>query len=132
MNTQQTHLAKADILVVDDAPTNLRLLVVLLDGCGYKVRAARDGVLALRAAQARVPDLILLDIEMPGMDGYEVCRQLKTDTRTCNIPVIFVSALDDDPREKARAFAAGGIDYIIKPFQIDDVLARVEANLGYN
>ncbi len=129
MSKQQTHLPKVDILVVDDTLTNLRLLQIILSNSGYNVRPSRDSALALDSARLRVPDLILLDIDMPGMNGYELCKQLKADSRTCSVPVIFISALDDDPGERAKASAVGGIDYIIKPFRIEDVLARVEANL---
>ena len=130
MSTQQTTLPKANILVVDDVVTNLHLLRTLLSGNGYSVRASRNGASALKTARFLAPDLILLDVEMPGMNGYDVCKELKADTRTLHIPVIFISARDDDPAEKARAFAAGGIDYIVKPFQLDDVLTRVAANIN--
>jgi len=129
MNEQHATTPQANILIVDDALTNLQLLRTLLSGCGYTVRAARNGAFALNSARLCAPDLILLDVEMPGMSGYEVCKELKADERTRHIPVIFISARDDDPREKARAFAAGGIDYIIKPFHIDDVVARVAATI---
>ncbi|MBN1991600.1 MAG: response regulator [Anaerolineae bacterium] len=121
--------AKADILVVDDNPANLRLLVTLLAGRGYKVRPAPDGRLALAAARAMPPDLILLDVVMPEMDGFEVCRRLKADARTRAIPVIFMSALND-MSDKAAAFAAGGADYIAKPIQVDELLAHVETHLA--
>ncbi len=121
---------RADILVVDDSLTNLQFLVAILNGKGYKRRVVCDGVGALKSARLRASDLILLDVEMPGIDGYEVCKQLKTDERTRHIPVIFISAWDEDPTERAKVSAGGGVDYIIKPFRIDDVLARVEANLA--
>jgi len=120
---------KANILVVDDTPDNLRLLIDMLAKQGYKIRAASNGRHALKTAQANPPDLILLDIKMPGMDGFEVCEQLKTDERTRDIPVIFISALDG-VFDKVRAFSLGGVDYITKPFQAEEVLARVETHLG--
>jgi PleD family two-component response regulator len=121
--------ANADILIVDDTPANLNVLSAILGKRGYRVRPAINGALALKAAQKAAPDLILLDVQMPGMDGYEVCRQLKGDAQTRAIPVIFISALDD-VLDKVEAFQAGGVDYITKPFQIEEVLARVENQLA--
>ncbi len=123
-----TH-ATGDILVTDDTPANLRLLTEILVRHGYQVRAARSGQAALTAVQAKQPDLILLDIMMPGMDGFTVCEQLKADPHTRHIPVIFISALDN-PADKARAFGVGGIDYIPKPFHREEVLLRVSHHLG--
>jgi signal transduction histidine kinase len=120
---------KADILVVDDTLPNLRLLVNLLVEKGYKVRPASNGLLALSSARAEPPDLILLDIKMPNMDGYEVCEQLKADAQTCDIPVIFISAIND-LIDKVKAFSIGGVDYITKPFQVEEVLARVETHIS--
>jgi len=120
--------ANADILIVDDTPANLNVLSAILGKRGYRVRPAINGALALKAAQKAAPDLILLDVQMPGMDGYEVCRQLKSDPQTRDIPVVFISALDD-VLDKVEAFQAGGVDYITKPFQIEEVLARVENQL---
>jgi DNA-binding response OmpR family regulator len=117
-----------NILIVDDTPANLRLLSGMLAEQGYRVRLAPSGKLALMNAQAKSPDLILLDIKMPGMNGYEVCEQLKADPRTRDIPVIFLSALDQT-EDKVKAFAHGGVDYVTKPFQFDEVLARVETHL---
>src|SRR5207253_7897182 len=94
----------------------------------FKVRMANNGKRALAAIRASVPELIMLDITMPEMDGYEVCRQLKDDPLTNNIPVIFISALDD-VLDKVKAFKVGGIDYVSKPFQCEEVLARVENQL---
>jgi signal transduction histidine kinase len=116
------------ILIVDDKPDNLRLLAGILSQHGFVVRPARDGSLALASAKSVPPDLILLDIRMPEMDGYEVCRQLKADPRTQNIPVIFISALDD-VQDKVKSFAVGGVDYMTKPFQAEEVLARVHTHL---
>ena len=121
--------ANADILIVDDTPANLNVLSAILGKRGYRVRPAINGALALKAAQKAVPDLILLDVQMPGLDGYEVCRQLKADAQTRAIPVIFISALDD-VLDKVEAFQVGGVDYITKPFQIEEVLARVENQLA--
>ena len=121
--------ANADILIVDDTPANLNVLSAILGKRGYRVRPAINGALALKAAQKAAPDLILLDVQMPGLDGYEVCRQLKADAQTRAIPVIFISALDD-VLDKVEAFQVGGVDYITKPFQIEEVLARVENQLA--
>ncbi|WP_448381513.1 response regulator [Gloeomargarita sp.] len=121
-------LSRGTILVVDDTLENLDVLDDLLTGQGYEVRRAIDGAMALRAAAAEPPDLILLDIMMPGMDGYEVCAKLKSDPQTWGVPVIFISALDD-AQDKVRAFEVGGADYIPKPFQAAEVVARVEAHL---
>ena len=115
-----------DLLIVDDLADNLRVLSNALSNHGYRVRAVRNGAMALIGARAVPPDVILLDIRMPEMDGYEVCRQLKADPETCDISVIFLSALDE-MLDKAKAFEVGGVDYITKPFQIDEVLARVKS-----
>jgi len=120
--------APEDILVVDDTPANLRLLSELLTQHGYRVRPATDGALALKSVAARAPDLILLDVNMPGMDGYEVCRRLKADEKISRIPVIFISAFGDT-RQKVTGFEAGGLDYITKPFEAEEVLARVKTHL---
>jgi serine phosphatase RsbU (regulator of sigma subunit) len=119
---------KADILIVDDTRANLRLLSRMLAERGYQVRPVPDGALALAAAQAEPPDLILLDIRMPEMNGYQVCERLKADARTRDVPIIFISALDAT-QDKVSAFAAGGVDYVTKPFQNEEVLARVETHL---
>ena len=119
---------KRDILIVDDVPANLRLLAKMLSDRGYRVRPVTDGQLALAAVATQPPDLILLDIRMPGMDGYEFCQRLKTDPATRDIPVIFLSAMDA-VNDKIRAFSVGGVDYVAKPFQIEEVLARVQTHL---
>ena len=116
------------LLIVDDIPENLRLLVGILGGQGYKVRAFSEGSYALESAYARPPELILLDVKMPGMDGYAICEQLKADKRTHDIPVIFISALNSTT-DKIRALDDGGVDYITKPFQAEEVLARVKTHL---
>lgn len=120
---------QGNILVVDDTPDNLRLLVGMLQGRGYEVRPVPNGKLALSGARGFLPDLILLDIMMPEMDGYEVCSKLKADERTKDIPVIFISALSD-VLDKVKAFSVGGVDYITKPFQEEEVLARVSTHLA--
>ncbi|GAB4213620.1 MAG: hybrid sensor histidine kinase/response regulator [Synechococcales cyanobacterium] len=119
---------KGNILLVDDTPDNLRLLSSILTDQGYKVRSVIRGSMALTAAQTSPPELILLDITMPEMNGYEVCERLKGDPRTADIPVIFISALDD-VLDKVRAFQSGGVDYISKPFQLEEVLARVQTHI---
>lgn len=120
--------SRGDILIVDDTPDNLRLLSAMLTKQGFEVRKALNGPSAIASVQADAPDLILLDIKMPDMDGYEVCQRLKADAKTCAVPVIFISALDD-VMDKVRAFASGGVDYITKPFQEAEVLARIENQL---
>jgi PAS domain S-box-containing protein len=125
------HTKKLDspqIMVVDDSPASLKLLADILTHQGYQVRPAADGRLALRSVAVEAPDVILLDVKMPEMDGYEVCRLLKSDEKTRGIPVIFVSALED-VADKVKGFEAGGVDYIIKPFEPAEVLVRVETHL---
>jgi CheY-like chemotaxis protein len=117
-----------DVFLVDDNPANLNLLTSILRDAGYHVRMANSGKRALLALQQNPPQLILLDINMPEMDGFTLCRALKEDPRTERIPVIFLSALDD-VREKVTAFRAGGVDYITKPFHAEEVLARVESQV---
>ena len=122
-------LKKSSILIVDDTPDNLRLLSAILTAEGYKVRKALNGKTALRTIQTTPPDLILLDINMPEMNGYEVCQKLKESPNTQPIPVIFISALNA-VSDKVKAFAFGGVDYITKPFQGEEVLARVANHLS--
>ena len=119
----------SSILIVDDKPENLRLLANILKERGYTVRPLRDGRMVMPSALSSHPDLILLDIMMPEMDGYEVCRQLKANSHTAYIPVIFISALDE-VADKVKAFSVGGVDYIAKPFQAEEVIARVETHLS--
>ena len=126
--TSKSSLTVNNILIVDDTPDNLRLLSKTLMKEGYKVRCAVNGSMALLTINAKLPDLILLDINMPDMDGFEVCRQLKSSYITKDIPIIFVSALDAI-FDKVRAFEAGAVDYISKPFQIPEVLSRVSNQL---
>ncbi|MBD2612788.1 MAG: hybrid sensor histidine kinase/response regulator [Nostoc sp. ZfuVER08] len=129
MDLNQTTYHKKNILVVDDTPDNLRLLSAMLTAQGFEVRKALNGKMALTACQMLLPDVILLDINMPGMDGYQVCQQLKADDRTCEIPVIFISALDD-VLDKAKAFDVGGVDYIAKPFHGAEVVLRIENQIN--
>jgi len=117
------------ILVVDDSAETLILLTDILANIGYKVLTASDGHAALRSVKVEVPDLILLDVNMPDMDGYEVCHKLKSDERSSRIPVIFISGLYDTVN-KVKGFNVGGIDYITKPFQLEEVLVRVETHLN--
>ncbi|WP_377480613.1 MAG: response regulator [Microcoleus anatoxicus] len=119
---------RGNILIVDDTPENLQVLSATLLDRGYKVRGVINGKMAIRAAKSGSPDLILLDIKMPEMNGYEVCAKLKADGETSEIPVIFISALDE-VLDKVKAFQIGGVDYITKPFQVEEVLARVEHQL---
>lgn len=119
---------KGKILIVDDIPENLKVLSKTLQQEGYQVRAVTSGPMALRVVQNTQPDIVLLDIKMPDMDGYEVCRYLKSNPETYCIPVIFLSALDE-VLDKVAAFEAGGVDYITKPFQFQEVLARVNNQL---
>ncbi|MBD1835301.1 EAL domain-containing protein [Cyanobacteria bacterium FACHB-472] len=128
MNSLAMGMTKEDILIVDDTPENLRLLSKMLTKEGYNIRKALNGQMALTAVQSVVPDLILLDIMMPSMDGYQVCKHLKADPRTAEIPVIFLSALSD-AFDKVKAFGVGGADYITKPFQLEEVLTRVQNQL---
>ncbi|MDZ8239446.1 MAG: response regulator [Nostoc sp. ChiQUE01a] len=121
--------SKGDILIVDDKPDNLRLLSGLLSDRGYDVRAVMSGSAALMGAKAQPPDLILLDINMPGMDGYNVCQHLKANPFTQDIPVIFISALNE-VLDKVKAFEVGGVDYITKPFQEEEVFARIQTQLS--
>ncbi len=119
---------QADILVVDNAIDSLKLLDDLLSGRGYHVRPAANGEMALRSVAESVPDLILLDVKMPDMDGYEVCRRLKADEKTRQVPVLFISGIKNIS-SKIKGFDIGGVDYITKPFQSDEVLARVRTHL---
>ncbi|MBD2517011.1 response regulator [Nostoc sp. FACHB-973] len=128
MNNLLKPASETNILLIDDTPDNLRLLAKMLELQGYTVRKSLNGRMALQAAGREPPDLILLDINMPEMNGYEVCQQLKILETTRNIPIIFISALDQ-VRDKIRAFEMGGQDYITKPFQELEVLARIRNQL---
>ncbi len=125
----KTELSADNILIVDDTPDNLRLLSQTLIKEGYQVRCAINGSMALLTIKTKIPDLILLDINMPDIDGFEVCQQLKKSELTKDIPIIFVSALDS-VFDKVRAFEVGAVDYISKPFQILEVLSRVNNQLS--
>ncbi|MEW6646730.1 MAG: HD domain-containing phosphohydrolase [Pseudomonadota bacterium] len=116
------------ILAVDDTPASLRLLTDLLNGAGYTVRSAISGPLALYAAKLEPPQLVLLDINMPDMDGFEVCRLMKEEPTLRNVPVIFVSALSET-QEILKGFGAGAVDYVTKPFQREELLARVRTHI---
>jgi diguanylate cyclase (GGDEF)-like protein len=129
MISHQLNNFSGNILVVDDIPDNLRVLSASLAERGHRVRCAKNGTMALLAVEKNLPDLILLDIKMPEMDGYEVCQQLQAKEQTCQIPVIFLSALDD-VFDKVKAFSVGGVDYITKPFQVEEVVARVRHQLA--
>lgn len=128
MHYSQTDVSNATILMVDDNPPTVYALMGILSKHGYNVRLVTDGPSALTLVRSTPPDLILLDINMPEMDGYTVCEQLKADKLTRDIPVLFISALDDIS-DKIEGFEAGGVDYITKPFQMKEVLARVKTHL---
>ena len=121
--------SKGVILITDDNPNNIRILYNMLEEEGYTVRATLNGKQALESIRAEKPDLLLLDINIPEMNGYEVCRQLKASHETNHFPIIFISALDS-ALDKVTAFSCGGVDYITKPFQINEVIARVETHLN--
>jgi two-component system cell cycle response regulator len=119
---------KGSILLVDDLPENLKLLTELLSSLGYTVRSAISGSRALKTVKSKLPDIILLDVKMPEMDGYQLCKAFKADPDLCDIPILFISALDE-AFDKLKAFQVGGVDYITKPFQMEEVVARLEAHL---
>ncbi|MBW8010420.1 MAG: response regulator [Chloroflexi bacterium] len=129
MGNQPSETPRGDILIVDDTPDNLRLLSTFLTDQGFKVRSVISGPMALTATRSSPPDLILLDITMPEMNGYEVSQRLKQDEQTRDIPIIFISALNET-LDKVKAFSVGGVDFITKPFQFEEVLARVETHLS--
>lgn len=125
----KNEIRTAKIMIVDDTPANLEVLEEILNAKGYAVMSFPQGARALLAAVKTSPDLILLDIMMPRMDGYEVCTRLKAHKETADIPVIFLSAMSD-PEDKVKAFSVGGVDYITKPFHAREVLARVSTHLS--
>jgi len=129
MNYKRLDPHKKDILIIDDTADNLQVLSLLLTKHGYNVRKALNWQMALTACETVLPDLILLDIMMPEVDGYKVCQRLKASDFTADIPVIFISALDD-VFDKVKAFGAGGVDYITKPFEFEEVLVRVKNQLA--
>lgn len=128
MKKDQAEKHKGDILIVDDVLENLRLLSEILHQHGYKVRSVTNGAMALRTVQTKPPQLILLDIQMQGMSGYEVCDRLKSDPVTREIPIIFLSALDE-LFNKVKAFELGASDFITKPFHVEEVIVRIENQL---
>jgi signal transduction histidine kinase len=128
MSPGPTTALKGNIAIVDDTLPNLRVLSKMLTDHGYLVRGMPNGAMAIKAITSEPPDLVLLDILMPDMDGYAVCKRLKADERTRNVPVIFMSALDE-VMDKVEAFSVGGVDYITKPFQVEEVLARVDTHV---
>jgi diguanylate cyclase (GGDEF)-like protein len=123
-----TSIKKGNILLIDDLPDNLKLLTNLLSQLGYVVRSAVSGARGIKSAKSKCPDIVLLDIHMPEMNGYQVCESFKKDPDLCNVPILFISALDET-FDKLKAFQAGGVDYVTKPFQIEEVVARIEAHL---
>ncbi|WP_333235324.1 response regulator [Microcoleus sp. S36bC1] len=127
-DTEENSDPKGNILIVDDLIENLHFLTKVLNKQGYKVRSVTNGKMALRTIHHNTPDVILLDIKMPEMDGYEVCEALKADENTSEVPVIFLSALDE-VLDKVKAFKVGGVDYITKPFQAEEVIARIQTQL---
>ncbi|HEV2443132.1 MAG TPA: response regulator [Steroidobacteraceae bacterium] len=118
----------ATILIIDDTPTNLGVMVGHLETQGYRVLIAQDGEEGLQRAELTHPDVILLDVMMPGPNGFEVCRKLKSRSSTRDIPVIFMTSLTET-RDKVTGFAAGAVDYVTKPLQADEVIARIDAHL---
>ncbi len=126
--TTDSSLPAPNVLLVDDSPANLELLVGVLQNRGFRIRPVASGERALQAARSEPPDLVLLDVNMPDMDGYEVCRRLKADATLQAVPVIFISAMDG-VIDKVKAFSAGGVDYIAKPFHLAEVESRVRTHL---
>src|SRR6185436_4031866 len=117
------------ILIVDDTPANLGVLVETLGAAGYRLMVAEDGEEALAQTAQTQPDLILLDVMMPGIDGLETCRRLRARKATAEVPILFMTALNETA-DKVKAFAAGGVDYITKPIEHDEALARVRTHLA--
>src|SRR4051812_3814174 len=126
--SSSTPVAPATVLLVDDVPENLDLLIDTLRGAGHEIRVAESGERALKQLPHVNPDLVLLDVMLPGIDGFETCRRIKAEPRWRELPVLFVTALND-VSEKMRGFEAGGVDYLTKPFHPQEVLARVTAHL---
>lgn len=123
-----TKANNASVLIVDDTIYNIQLLSLMLNKQGYRVEKATSGTEALESANRLLPDIILLDIRMPDIDGYEVCKRLKANPVTTDIPIIFISSIEETS-DKVEAFSVGGVDYISKPFQLIEVLARIETHL---
>ena len=128
MSDDATRKDTPSVLMIDDNPVNLQVLTSMLKQSGWRPRPVTSGRLGLQAARNEAPDLVLLDVNMPDLNGYEVCEQLKADAQLADIPVIFVSALGETV-DKVRGFQVGGVDYVTKPFQLDEVRARVTAHL---
>lgn len=124
-----TDAARATILVVDDAPDSLRFLTDTLEGEGYAVRIARDGATALESLRAELPDLVLMDAVMPGIDGFDTTRRIKADPALARVPVIFMTGLSET-EDVVKGLAAGGVDYVKKPIQLPELLARLRVHLG--
>ena len=120
---------KASVLIVDDDPAACRTLAALMEGEGHAVRCASNGHTALRLASEELPDVVLLDVRLPDVDGIEMCRRLKREAGTRGVPVILLSALED-ARDKVAGFAAGAVDYLVKPFQAEEVLARTHTHVA--
>jgi len=123
------HWQNIDVLIVDDTTANLKLLTDIFNNDGFSVRQATSGELALQRVKEKMPTIIICDVRMPEMDGFEVCQQIKSDPKTCNIPVIFISAFDDE-QSKVKGFEVGAVDYITKPFRKVEVLSRVKIHIG--
>lgn len=121
---QKEMISNSIILIVDDTPENLEILGIILNEAGFKISVATNGKQAIAVARAKPPDLILMDVMMPGIDGYETCEKLKADPLTAHIPVIFLTARSGG-NEVIRGFEAGGLDYVIRPFNTSELLARV-------
>lgn len=128
MNAIEQNSGSFQILVVDDTPENISILKVILSKEGYNISVALSGEIALNILTRSLPDLILMDVMMPGMNGFEVCRKIKEDSRTCEIPVIFVTAKAETD-DIVQAFDAGGVDYITKPYQYKEILSRIKTHL---
>ncbi|MEL6458652.1 MAG: response regulator [Cyanobacteria bacterium J06621_15] len=124
----QQSACKGNILVVDDEPDNLEVVSTILESEGYQVRQAINADVALSTIKYQIPELILLDIRMPEVDGYQLCQQLKSNPGTKDIPVIFLSALGSE-NDKGKGFEYGGVDFINKPFKLDEILAKVKGRL---
>ncbi len=127
-NSDKQQAVYGDIMVVEDNLNNLKLLTEMLTKAGYGVRSATDGELALRSIKSKLPDLVIMDIKLPGMDGVEICSRLKSDVKTENIPVIFISVMDKTDL-RVKAFKAGGVDYITRPIEAMEVLSRIDTHL---
>lgn len=128
MNPDNDTPAKGDILIVDDDLPSLNTLSSMLTTEGYEVRGVPDGPMALTVIENKPPELILLDVKMPGMNGFEVCQRIKADEKSSGIPILFLSALDEI-EDKVKGFTVGAVDFITKPFQVEEVLVRVDTHL---